>query len=197
MVVFASTAVAERCPKELAVLGRAPEELRAIHAPFERLTYTHALERLRERGFHLEWGSDLGTAEERALTLESPAPLFLTHFPRDRKAFYMLQSDTDPPTVEAADLLAPEGYGELIGASCRETRIDRLTERLRAMGVDPAEYAWYFDLRRHGNVPHAGFGLGIERLLRWMLRREHIRETTPVPPDPVAPHAVIGRAPGV
>ncbi len=184
MFVYVVGRVAERCPAELAALGRPPEELRAIRAPFERLTYARALERLAERGFSVAWGSDLGTAEERALTLESAAPLFLTHFPRELKAFYMLQSASDPRTVEAADLLAPEGYGELVGASCRETSIERLTERLRATGVDPAEYEWYFDLRRHGNVPHAGFGLGVERLLRWMLRREHIRDTTPFPRTP-------------
>ncbi len=184
MFVYACTAVADRCPTELAALGRPPEELRAIRAPFERLTYARAIERLRAQGLPVEWGSDLGTAEERALTAESSAPLFVTHFPRDLKAFYMLQSDSEPPTVEAADLLGPEGYGELVGASCRETRIDRLTERLRATGIDPAEYEWYLDLRRHGSVPHAGFGLGVERLLRWMLRREHIRDTTPFPRTP-------------
>jgi len=184
MFVAACTSVADKCPKELAVLGRPPDELRAIRAPFARVTYTEALERLRAQGFPLEWGRDLGSAEERALTLESPAPLFLTHFPRELKAFYMLRSTADPRTVEAADLLGPEGYGELIGASCRETQIAHLIERLRALGADPAEYEWYLDLRRHGSVPHAGFGLGIERLLRWMLRREHIRETTPFPRTP-------------
>ncbi|HTS33617.1 MAG TPA: asparagine--tRNA ligase [Thermoplasmata archaeon] len=176
--------VADRCPKELKQLGRPPEELRAIMPPFARLTYTAAVERLRSQGFPVEWGDDLGSPEERALTLESPAPLFLTHFPRRIKAFYMLQNAEDPRTVDAADLLGPEGYGELIGASCRETSIDHLLERLHQMGVDPAEYEWYLDLRRHGNVPHAGFGLGIERVLRWMLRREHIRDTTPFPRTP-------------
>jgi asparaginyl-tRNA synthetase len=100
------------------------------------------------------------------------------------KAFYMLRSTDDPDTVEAADLLAPEGYGEIIGASARETSVDRLIERLRATGAKPEEYDWYLDLRRHGSVPHAGFGMGIERVLRWMLRREHIRETTPFPRTP-------------
>ncbi|HLM92170.1 MAG TPA: asparagine--tRNA ligase [Thermoplasmata archaeon] len=184
MFVSVLGSVADRCPKELGVLGRPPDELRAIRAPFPRLTYAAAIERLRTQGFPLEWGVDLGSAEERALTLESPSPLFLTHFPRALKAFYMLRSADDPRTVEAADLLGPEGYGELIGASCRETQISHLVERLRAIGADPAEYEWYLDLRRHGNVPHAGFGLGIERLLRWMLRREHIRETTPFPRTP-------------
>jgi asparaginyl-tRNA synthetase len=184
MFVAGCRAVAERCPKELQQLGRSPEELLAITAPFSRLTYAAAVERLQGQGFPVQWGSDFGTAEERALTLESRQPLFLTHFPRELKAFYMLQSPSDPRTVEAADLLGPEGYGELIGASCRETSIDHLLERLRALGVDPASYEWYLDLRRHGNVPHAGFGLGIERMLWWMLRREHIRETTPFPRTP-------------
>lgn len=184
MFVFVCATVADRCPTELAQLGRPPEELRSITAPFARLTYAAAIERLQGQGFSVAWGSDFGTAEERALTIGSHAPTFLTHFPRELKAFYMLQSANDPRTVEAADLLGPEGYGELVGASCRETSIERLLERLRAMGVDPAAYEWYLDLRRHGNVPHAGFGLGVERLLWWMLRREHIRDTTPFPRTP-------------
>jgi len=176
--------VAERRPEELAALGRPPEELKAIAPPFPRIRYADAIDRLAAQGFPVRWGSDLGSAEERALTLEERRPLFVTHFPRELKAFYMLQSPNDPRTVEAADLLGSEGYGEVIGASCRETDIERLVERLRSIGADPATYDWYLDLRRHGNVPHAGFGLGIERILRWMLRREHIRETTPFPRTP-------------
>ncbi len=184
MFVSVVHTVADRRPKELASLGRPPEELRAIAAPFPRLTYGKAIDRLKAAGFSVSWGSDLGAAEERALTLESNVPLFLTHFPRELKAFYMLRSPNDPRTVEAADLLGPEGYGEIVGASCRETDVDRLVARLKEMGVDPAGYEWYLDLRRHGSVPHAGFGLGIERMLRWMLRREHIRDTTPFPRTP-------------
>jgi len=177
-------AVAERRPKELKALGRPPEELLAIRAPFERVRYSEAIDRLSKLGFPVQFGSDLGTAEERALTLESTSPLFVTHYPRELKAFYMLRSPDDPRTVEATDLLGPEGYGEIVGASCRETDIDRLKERIGQIGAKTEEYEWYLDLRRHGNIPHAGFGLGVERVLRWMLRREHIRDTTPFPRTP-------------
>ena len=184
MVVAVAHALAERRPAELRSLGRPPEELAALQGPFPRLRYADAIDRLATQGLPVRWGTDLGTAEERALTLEEPRPVFVTHFPLELKAFYMLRSPDDGRTVEAADLLAPEGYGELIGGSCRETDLGRLTERIRASGVDVEEYEWYLDLRRHGSVPHAGFGLGIERLLRWFLRREHIRETTPFPRTP-------------
>jgi asparaginyl-tRNA synthetase len=184
MIVDAAHRLAERRPAELRVLGRPPEELTAIAAPFPRLTYAEAIDRLARQGLPVRWGSDLATAEERALTIAERLPLFVTHFPAELKAFYMLRSPSDPRTVEAADLLAPEGYGELIGGSCRETDLERLTERIRASGASVEEYQWYLDLRRHGSVPHAGFGLGVERLLRWLLRREHIRETTPFPRTP-------------
>jgi asparaginyl-tRNA synthetase len=184
MIVDCLHDVAAKRPKELEALGRPPAELAALAAPFPRLTYAEALERLQKVGFPVQWGSDLGTAEERALTLEERSPIFLTHFPRELKAFYMLRSSSDERTVEAADLLAPEGYGEIVGASARETKVDLLVERLRAMGADPSEYEWYLDTRRHGSIPHAGFGVGVERILRWVLRREHIRETTPFPRTP-------------
>ena len=184
MMVAVLHAVAERRPKELKALGRPPEELLAIRAPFERVRYSEAIDRLSKLGFPVQFGSDLGTAEERALTLESTSPLFVTHYPRELKAFYMLRSPDDPRTVEATDLLGPEGYGEIVGASCRETDIDRLKERIGQIGAKTEEYEWYLDLRRHGNIPHAGFGLGVERVLRWMLRREHIRDTTPFPRTP-------------
>ncbi len=184
MIESACREIAERRTAELTQLGRPPEELLAIRAPFPRMRYADALEELRHGGYPLEWGADLGTAEERALTLERKSPLFVTHYPRELKAFYMLRSADDPRTVEASDLLAPEGFGEIVGASCRETNIDFLLDRLRTLGADPSTYEWYLDLRRHGNVPHAGFGLGVERLLRWMLRRPHIRDTTPFPRTP-------------
>ena len=176
--------LADRCPTELERLGRPPDELRAIRTPFRRRRYEDAIAQLQKEGFPVSWGSDLGTAEERGLTLPETQPIFVTHFPRELKAFYMKRSEADPRTVEAADLLAPEGYGEIVGASARETDVDLLIERLHAIGANVAEYEWYLDLRRHGSVPHAGFGVGIERVLRWVLRREHIRETTPFPRTP-------------
>lgn len=184
MIESVCHAVAERKPTELRQLGRSPEDLTAIRAPFERVRYAAALEELQKKGFAIEWGSDFGTAEERALTIERTSPIFLTHFPRELKAFYMLRTAEDPRTVEGADLLAPEGYGEIVGASCRETSIPNLLDRMAQLGIDPAAYEWYLDLRRHGNIEHAGFGLGVERVLRWMLRREHIRDTTPFPRTP-------------
>jgi asparaginyl-tRNA synthetase len=174
----------ERCAEDLRALGKDPGELTRLAAPFERISYKDAIEQLAHQGFPVKWGSDLATAEERALTLERKAPLWVTHFPVELKAFYMLRTPGDSTTVEAADLLAPEGYGEIVGASCRETDIQRLTERIKAVGADPAEYDWYLDLRRHGSIPHAGFGTGIERILRWITRREHIRDTTPFPRTP-------------
>jgi len=184
MMVDTVHRVAQRRPKELALLGRPASELLELAGPFPRMTYRQAIDRLKSQGFPVHYGSDLGTAEERALTLESKLPLFVTHFPAALKAFYMLRSTDDPDAVEAADLLAPEGYHEIVGASARETDVARLVERLTAAGANPAEYEWYLDLRRHGSVPHAGFGVGIERVLRWLLRREHIRETTPFPRTP-------------
>ncbi len=176
--------LAARCPEELRALGRDPEELSRLTAPFDRISYKDAIELLQHQGFPVKWGSDLGTAEERALTLERSSPRWLTHFPVEVKAFYMLRTPGNPATVEAADLLGSEGYGEIVGASCRETDIDRLTERIKAVGASPADYEWYLDLRRHGSIPHAGFGTGIERILRWVTRREHIRDTTPFPRTP-------------
>jgi asparaginyl-tRNA synthetase len=184
MVVEVLHDLARSAPRELEQLGRRPEELTRIVAPFPRWSYTEAVERLKAQGFSLEWGSEFGTAEERALTLESSQPVFVTRFPKEIKAFYMLRTPGDPRTVEAVDLLGPEGYHELVGGSCRETDIPTLLERLRAIGADPASYEWYLDLRRHGNVPHAGFGIGLERFLRFIARREHIRDTTPFPRTP-------------
>ncbi|MGA8542172.1 MAG: asparagine--tRNA ligase [Thermoplasmata archaeon] len=184
MVVQICHSVAERRPTELRTLGRAPEEMLRIQAPFPRLSYADAIAKLAAQGLPVRWGSDLATAEERVLTLEERLPIFVTRYPRELKAFYMERTPADPRTVEAADLLAPEGYGEIVGASCRETNLPRLRERIEEIGANPEEYEWYLDLRRHGNIPHAGFGLGVERILRWMLRLEHIRDATPFPRTP-------------
>ena len=173
-------AVRER-KEEISLLGRDIEQLKAIVPPFKRVTYSHMIERLQGKGIDIAWGSDLGAAEERAVTQEETIPTFVTNFPIGCKAFYMKQDPDDPRTVKCADLLAPEGYGEIIGGSERETDINIIMARLAEQEVPVEAYQWYLDLRRYGSVPHSGFGLGVERVLRWVCKLEHIRDAVPFP----------------
>ncbi|MEM2870591.1 MAG: asparagine--tRNA ligase [Thermoplasmata archaeon] len=174
-------AAAERNPEELRALGRDPAELKRVTPPFKRLSYAQALELLRDRGYGMEWGEDLGTNEERVLVEGEEKPVFIVNYPKEAKPFYMRENPDDPRTYLCADLLAPEGYGEIIGGSEREVDADKLVERLRAQGTPLGPYEWYIDLRRYGSVQHSGFGLGIERLVRWICKQEHIRDTIPFP----------------
>ena len=128
-----------------------------------------------------EWGRDFGGDEETILANEFERPLIVTHYPREVKAFYMKRSEENPEVVLNLDVLAPEGYGEIVGGSQREDRLDLLEQRLVEEGMDPAPYEWYLDLRRYGTVPHGGFGLGIERTVAWICGLKHIRETIPYP----------------
>ncbi len=128
-----------------------------------------------------EWGKDLGGAEETILSRRYEKPLIVTEYPREAKAFYMKRSPSDPRTVLNLDVLAPEGYGEIIGGSQREDDLDALAARMAEEGLDPAPYEWFLDLRRYGSVPHGGFGLGIERTIAWICGLKHIRETIPFP----------------
>ncbi|MGQ9583354.1 MAG: asparagine--tRNA ligase [Thermoplasmatota archaeon] len=181
LVSAIAQAVAERNPEELRALGRDPADLRRVVPPFRRLSYREALERLRERGYELPWGEDLGTNEERVLVEGEERPVFIVNYPKEAKPFYMRENPDDPRTYLCSDLLAPEGFGEIIGGSEREVDADKLAERLRAQGTPLEPYEWYLDLRRYGTVQHSGFGMGIERLVRWMCRQEHIRDTIPFP----------------
>ena len=128
-----------------------------------------------------EWGKDLGGSDETILSRRFDRPVFVTDYPKQAKAFYMKESAADPRVVRNVDLLAPEGYGEIIGGSQREENLDRLVSRMREKGLNPDDYAWYLDLRRYGSVPHGGFGLGIERAMSWICGRKHVRETIPFP----------------
>lgn len=130
---------------------------------------------------NFEWGKDLGGDEETILSNQFDSPLFITEYPREAKAFYMKRSPNDPRVVLNVDMLAPEGYGEIIGGSQREEDIDMLIERIQAEGLDQANYEWYLDLRRFGSVPHGGYGLGIERTVAWICGLHHVRETIPFP----------------
>ncbi|HVO77515.1 MAG TPA: asparagine--tRNA ligase [Methanomassiliicoccales archaeon] len=173
--------VVEERAEELKLLGRDPETLKAVVPPFKRIKYSEVIDSLKAKQFDVGWGCDLGAVEERAVTADEKAPVFVTNFPKECKAFYMKEDPDDPRTYKCADLLAPEGYGEVIGGSERETELAKLVERLEAQCVPVTAYEWYLDLRRYGSVPHSGFGLGIERIVRWVCKLEHIRDAQPFP----------------
>jgi asparaginyl-tRNA synthetase len=188
LVAYATNEIASRCKKEFEEIKVDPSSLLAISPPFRRIEYKDAIEILRSKGIDLKWGEDLGAPHEKALLEESCEPIFITNFPKECKAFYMKENPKDPRTYFCNDLLVPNG-GEIIGASERETDVNELIKRLKALGIkDPdspkSGYKWYLDLRRYGSVPHSGFGLGVERFLLWVTGQEHIRDMQPFPRTP-------------
>lgn len=171
----------ERCGDELEVLERDTSLLERVKPPFPRISYSDAVEELRKKGSEVEWGQDLGAGDETLLMEDRDLPLFVHDYPKGAKAFYMKENPDDPRTVLCDDLLAPEGYGEIIGGSQREDDLHRLQERIREEKLPEAAYDWYLDLRRYGTFPHSGFGLGIERTVAWISGRHHVREMIPFP----------------
>ncbi|MEX2295312.1 MAG: asparagine--tRNA ligase [Gemmatimonadota bacterium] len=171
----------ERCAEELASLERDTSKLESVSPPFPRLSYSEAVELLRSRGSEIEWGSDLAGSDETLLSGDLDRPLFVYNYPREAKAFYMKENPADPRTVLCNDLLAPEGYGEIIGGSQREDDFARLLGRIREEKLPEEAYSWYLDLRRYGTFVHSGFGLGIERTVAWITGRSHVRELIPFP----------------
>ncbi|MDX1567975.1 MAG: amino acid--tRNA ligase-related protein, partial [Longimicrobiales bacterium] len=171
----------ERCADELETLERDTSALERVEAPFPRLSYTEAVELLRKEGSELQWGEDLGGADETIVADAFDRPVFIYNYPKTAKAFYMKENPEDPRTVLCNDLLAPEGYGEIIGGSQREDDLERLQERIREEGLPEEAYDWYLDLRRYGSFPHSGFGLGLERTVAWITGRPHVRELIPFP----------------
>ncbi|MDX1396083.1 MAG: asparagine--tRNA ligase [Gemmatimonadota bacterium] len=166
---------------ELEALERDISKLEAIQPPFDRLSYTEAVEFLQANGSDIEWGADLGAPDEVKLVEGRDVPLFVYDYPKGAKAFYMKENPEDPRTVKCNDLLAPEGYGEIIGGSQREDDHDRLLARIREEGLPEESYDWYLDLRRYGTFPHSGFGLGLERTVTWMCGIDHLREAIAFP----------------
>ena len=182
----------ERCQAELEVLERDPAMLESVRPPFPRISYSEAVERLNAEAAApdatpdaparpLEWGRDLGAVEETTISSWFDRPVFVYNYPKGAKAFYMKENPDDPRTVLCNDLLAPEGYGEIIGGSQREDDMDRLLSRIREEELPEEAYGWYLDLRRYGTFPHSGFGLGLERTVGWITGRPHIRELVPFP----------------
>jgi len=181
--------VLQNCPEELKTLERDLSKLEKVKAPFPRISYDEALELLKKSGNELEWGEDFGAPHETIIGDAFDRPVFVHHFPSKIKAFYFSHTDevgADPKKGEGkyalgCDLIATEGYGELIGGGQREHDYDVLVQKLKAHHLDQKDYEWYLDLRRYGTNPHSGFGLGVERTVAWLTGVSHVRETIPFP----------------
>jgi asparaginyl-tRNA synthetase len=172
--------VLERRPEELKTLERDTTILeRATHPPYPRLRYDEAISRLNAMGLTIKWGDDLGADEETALSKEFDQPILVHRYPAECKAFYMKRDPERPNVALCVDMLAPEGYGEIIGGGQREDDYETLKGRILAHSLPLAPFEWYLDLRRYGSVPHSGFGMGIERAVSWICGLHHVREAIP------------------
>lgn len=173
--------VAERAETELKSIGRDIEKLRKVRKPFPRMSYAEALELLRKEGVESQWGQDFGGDEETILSNAFDKPLIIHRYPAKCKAFYMKTDPQDERLALCVDVLAPEGHGEIIGGGQREDDLEALERKLKEHNLPAEAFDWYLDLRRYGSVPHAGFGLGIERTLGWICGLHHVREAIPFP----------------
>lgn len=179
MICYIIDWVLEKASDHLVALERDVMKLIAVKKPFYRISYDEAVERLQKAGSKITWGMDLGGEDETVLTNMFDRPVFIYQYPREAKAFYMKRNPERPEVVMCADLLAPEGYGEIIGGSQREDNLGWLIESIKHHGLPLEPFEWYLDLRRYGSVPHSGFGLGIERTVAWVCGLPHVRETIP------------------
>lgn len=175
-------AVLTNCKLEIELLERDTSKLEQVSTPFPRITYDYAITFLHQEGFDdIEWGDDFGSPHETAIANHYDKPVFIINYPTKIKPFYMEPNPENPDTVLCADLIAPEGYGEIIGGSERISDLDLINQRINEHGLDPEAYSYYTDLRKYGSVPHSGFGLGLERTVAWLSGVEHVRETAPFP----------------
>ncbi|MBI1799135.1 MAG: asparagine--tRNA ligase [Candidatus Eisenbacteria bacterium] len=181
LLVTTVARVLDRRAADLSVLERNVSKLENVKAPFPRIHYTEAVERIRAAGLPFEWGNDLGSPDETALSSQFDRPVFVTNYPAAVKAFYMESDPSDARLSLSCDCLAPEGYGEIIGGGQRMESLERLTRRIEEHGLPQQAFEWYKDLRRFGSVPHAGFGIGVERTLAWIAGLDHVRESIPFP----------------
>jgi asparaginyl-tRNA synthetase len=181
LVVAVVARVLERRGPELKVLERDLSKLEHVHAPFPRISYDQAAEIIRSKGLPFEWGGDFGAPDESAISESFDRPVMVHRYPAAVKAFYMKPDPARPDVALGVDVLAPEGYGEIIGGGERLDDYDLLVERIRAHNLPQEAFEWYLDLRRYGSVPHGGFGMGIERVVSWLCGLEHLREAIPYP----------------
>jgi asparaginyl-tRNA synthetase len=174
------TVLRERA-EELRTLERDTTRLQAVKRPFPRISYDEAVDILVKKGATFERGNDFGAPDETTISEQFDRPVIVPRYPAAVKAFYMKRDPLNPDRALAMDVLAPEGYGEIIGGSQREDDLDQLVKRIEEHKLPPSAFEWYLDLRRFGTVPHSGFGLGLERTVAWICGLEHIRETIPFP----------------
>ena len=180
-VEFVVSRVLDYCKMELEVLERDVSKLSHVKRPFPRITYSEAVELLHRKGKAMEWGDDFGADEETTISEEFDQPVMIHRYPASCKAFYMKTDPDDSKLALCVDMIAPEGYGEIIGGGQREDDLATLEARVDEHGVDRSSIDWYLDLRRYGSAPHAGFGMGIERAVAWICGLHHVRETIPFP----------------
>lgn len=181
MICYLVKRILEKRKPELATLGRDITKLEAIKKPFPRITYREAIEILKEAKMPVEFGDELGGDEETVISQKFSTPVMIHRFPAKIKAFYMKRAPEDPELVLGVDMIAPEGYGEIIGGGQREENLSTLKQQIDEFKLPHAPYSWYLDLRRFGSFPHSGFGLGLERTVAWICGLKHVRETIPFP----------------
>ena len=167
--------------QEMKTLERNTKFLENVKGPLPKISYDEAVDILKKKGVEFEWGNDFGAADETIISEGFDRPVIVHRYPSKIKAFYMKRDPQNPDLALAMDVLAPEGYGEIIGGSQREDNLDLLLERIHEHQLPQSAFEWYLDLRRYGSVPHAGFGLGIERTVSWICGLDHVRETIPFP----------------
>jgi asparaginyl-tRNA synthetase len=173
--------VLANCQAELETLERDTSKLEKIKGSFPRITYDEAVDYLQKNGHEFAWGEDFGAPHETAIAAQYETPVFITHWPTEIKAFYMKPDPSRPEVVLCADMIAPEGYGEIIGGSQRIDDPELMEQRFKEHELSQEAYQWYLDLRKYGTVPHSGFGLGLERTVAWICGLDHVRETIPFP----------------
>ena len=180
LVSYLCQKTVKNCNREIESLGADILKLKAVKTPFPKITYTDAIEKLNAKGFKIKWGEDFGFEDEKALAEEFGGPFFVYAYPRQIKAFYCKSHRDNPDLVMSTDMLVPR-IGEISTGGAREDSKEELLKRIRELGLREEDYEWYIDLRRYGTVPHVGFGLGLERLLTWMLDLENIIDSIPFP----------------
>ncbi len=181
LITYVTHEVVDKASENLKALNR---KFNPVEERFPRISYDEAVDIAQSKGVDISWGDDLGTEAERTISLEFDVPVFVHRYPKEAKAFYHKPDPNRGEVVLCADLLAPEGIGEIVGGGQRIEDLDELLGRIREEGLNPDDYQWYLDLRRYGSVPHSGFGLGVERLVRWITGIGHVRDAIAFPRTP-------------